>query len=89
MSHNHDPFLTLTVKSTSGTFTDRFNRENRAQKVLDEALAKLGLNTGPGVTYVLVRATDGRVLALGEKLAELGLVDGDLLLLQTNQAQDG
>jgi uncharacterized ubiquitin-like protein YukD len=84
-----DQFLTLTVRSTSGTFTGRFNRQNRAQKVLDEAIRDLDLNTGPGVTYLLRREADDRTLALGEKLADLGLVDGDVLLLQTNQAQDG
>lgn len=88
-SHGQDHTLELIVKSTSGQFTDTFNTSNRAQKVLDEAIRRLGLNTGGGITYVLRRATDGRTLNLSEKLGDLGLVDGDVLLVQTNQAQDG
>jgi hypothetical protein len=79
----------LTIKSTSGQFTDRFNVENRAQKVLDAAIKEFGLATGGGVTYSLVREADGRTLALSEKLSDLGIHDKDVLLIQTNQAQDG
>jgi hypothetical protein len=81
-------FFDLTVKSTSGTFSDRYNKNNKAQKVFDEAIAYFGLNTA-GATYVLRREADNRTLALGEQLEDLGLVDGDVLLLQTSQAQDG
>ncbi|MGI5180131.1 hypothetical protein ACQEVZ_27775 [Dactylosporangium sp. CA-152071] len=84
-----DHFLDLAVKSTSGVFTARYNKNNKAQKVFDEAISYFGLNVAGGVTYVLRRDADGRTLALGEKLSDLGLVDGDVLLLQTNQAQDG
>lgn len=81
--------LDLTVKSTSGRFPGRFNQENRAQRVLDEAVRYFGLATGGNVSYTLRREFDGLDLALGEKLEELGLRDGDVLLLQTSQAQDG
>ncbi len=81
-------FLDLTVKSTSGTFSDRYNKNNKAQKVFDEAISYFRLNTTGG-TYVLRREADSRTLALGEKLEDLGLIDGDVLLLQTSQAQDG
>ena len=63
-------------------------QNNKAQKVFDEAIKYFGLNTTGG-TYVLRREADNRSLALGEKLEDLGLVDGDVLLLQTSQAQDG
>lgn len=82
-------FLNLAVKSTSGVFTDRFNKHNKAQKVFEAAIGYFGLSTGGGTTYVLRRQVDGRTLALGEKLEDLHLADGDVLLLQTNQAQDG
>lgn len=82
-------FYELAVRSTSGVYTGRFNRENRAQKVFDAAIQYFGLNTGGGATYYLRREADGRTLALSEKLADLGLTDGDVLLLQTSQAQDG
>ncbi|MDN4175624.1 hypothetical protein QWY28_21865 [Nocardioides sp. SOB77] len=81
-------FVDITVKSTSGTFADRYNRNNKAQKVFDDAVAYFGLNTSAG-TYTLSREADGRGLSLSEKLEDLGVVDGDTLLLQTDQAQDG
>lgn len=89
MAGNPDQnFFDLTVKSTSGTFSGRYNKNNKAQKVFDEAIGYFGLNTTGG-TYVLRREVDNRTLALAEKLEDLGLVDGDVLLLQTSQAQDG
>lgn len=84
-----EPHLDLTVKSTSGTFTERFNRNNKAQKVFDRAIAHFSLNTAGGVTYTLRREADGRALALDQKLEDLGLINADVLLLQANQAQDG
>lgn len=81
--------LTLTVKSTSGTFSERFNAENRAQKVLDDAINHFGLSTGGNVTYRLVRESDRMTLNPAEKLSDLGIHDGDVLILQPNQAQDG
>lgn len=80
--------ITLTVKTTSGPYTDRFNSSNKARKVHDEAIEKLNLPSA-GVTYTLLSQRDNRVLALDEKLEELDVRDGDVLVLQTNQAQDG
>jgi uncharacterized membrane protein YdfJ with MMPL/SSD domain len=79
--------LSLTVESTSGDFTDEFNRNNRAQKILDEAIKRFRLN--PAGVYLLSRASDERRLALDQKLEELGLEDGDVVIVQANQAQDG
>jgi hypothetical protein len=84
-----DPHIHLTVKSTSGSFDDDFNRSNRAQKVVDDAIKRFNLATGPGITYVLRREADNRTLSLAEKLGDLGLTDPDVVLLQTSQAQDG
>lgn len=81
--------IDLTVKSTSGQFTDKYNLNNKAQKVFDKAIQRFQLSTSGGVTYTLKREADNRVLALDEKLEDLGLVDADVLILQTNQAQDG
>jgi hypothetical protein len=81
------PRLFLTVKSTSGSFGDEFNRNNHAQKVYDEAVKRLGLNKA--AVYVLKRESDGRVLALDQKLEDLGLEDGDVILIQSSQAEDG
>lgn len=79
-------FLELTVKSTSGTYADRWNRNLRAQRVLDDAIKYFGLAPS---TYVLRREVNNQALTLGERLDDLGLSDGDVLLLQTSQAQDG
>jgi hypothetical protein len=81
------PRIVLTVKSTSGSFSDEFNRNNHAQKIYDEAVKRLNLNRA-GV-YILKRESDGRVLALDQKLDDLGLKDGDVILIQSNQAEDG
>lgn len=82
----HDPHLELTVKSTSGSFADRWNRNNQAEKVYRDALVRLRLPDG---RYLLKRERDGVILDLAHKLADLGLVDGDVLLLQAAQPQDG
>lgn len=79
----------LVVKSTSGRFSARFNLANRAEKVLDEAINYFGLASGGSISYTLKRESDGLVLSPTEKLGDLGVLDGDVLLLQTNQAQDG
>lgn len=82
----NDPHLDLTIQSTSGSFTDRWNKNNRAEKVYDDALERLKLPAGQ---YLLKRARDGVILTLSEKLEDLGLVDGDVLILQAGQPQDG
>lgn len=84
-----DNKIVLTVKSTSGAFTDDFNVNNKAQHVFDAALRHFALVGAASTTYVLVRERDRQQLALGEKIEDLGLADGDVLLLQANQAQDG
>lgn len=83
----NDPHLDLVVKSTSGQLEDRWNRSNRAQKVFDDAISyfKLASTT----SYFLKLARTGAELALGEKLEDLGLVDGDIILVQARQAKDG
>lgn len=81
--------IVLTVKSTSGTFTEDFNVNNKAQKVFDEALKHFRLVHGAGASYVLIRDRDRQQIALGEKIKDLALADRDVLLLQASQAQDG
>lgn len=89
MSPGGEQHINLTVKSTSGQFTDKYNLNNKAQRVFDEAIRRFQLSTSGGVTYTLKREADNYVLALDEKLEDLGLVNGDILVLQANQAQDG
>lgn len=82
----NDPHLNLTVKSTSGSFSDRWNKNNKAQRVYDDALRTLRLPAG---AYLLKRQRDDVVLTLSEKLEDLSLVDDDVLVLQASQPKDG
>jgi hypothetical protein len=84
-----DNEITLIVKSTAGSLTEQFNVNNKAQEVFDKALEHFRLVAGAGATYFLARDRDGSQLALGEKIEDLGLTDGEVLVLQANQAQDG
>ena len=84
-----DRKLALTVRSTSGSFEEEFGHNQRAQKVLDRAIHKLRLDPNPPQGYVLRRESDGLVLTLSERLADLGIQDGDVIQVQTPQAQDG
>lgn len=82
----NDPNLDLVVKTTSGTIEDRWNSNQKAKQVYDEVLRRLDLPDGQ---YILKRERDGMVLNLSEKLGDLGLVDGDVLILQAQQPKDG
>jgi hypothetical protein len=83
-----DPQITLTVKSTSGTWADaRFNRSNKGQRILDDGVKHFHLEPNPAVPYVLTHT--GRVLSLGEKIQDLGLEKGDVVHIQAGQPVDG
>ena len=85
-----EPHITLNIKSTSGNLTgERFNSQNRAQQVLDRAIKGIPLEPRPQRPYTLVLERDGRTLALGEKLAELDVRDGDTVIVQAGQPVDG
>ena len=84
-----DPRVRLSVRSTSGHFDDEFNRNNRVEKILEEATRRLSLATGPGITYVVKLERGSVTMNLQEKLAAYDLVDGDVIVIQTSQAEDG
>jgi hypothetical protein len=85
-----EPHITLNIRSTSGNLTgERFNSQNRAQQVLDRAIKDIPLDPRPARPYTLVLERDGRTLALGEKLAELDVRDGDTVIVQASQPVDG
>jgi hypothetical protein len=85
-----EPHITLTVKSTAGVWTDaRFNRNNRAQNILDDAIEHFRLDPNPARPYVLRREADNSALALDQKINALGLQDSDVVLIQATQAIDG
>jgi hypothetical protein len=80
--------ITLIVRSTSGTWPDaRFNVNNKAQKVVDDAIAHFHLDPSPRVPYRLTAG--GRDLALGERIEDLGLQDGDTVIIEAGQPVDG
>jgi hypothetical protein len=82
--------LKLTVRSTTNEFADEFNEENKAQKILDEAIRRLNLNPSPPRPYVLVRETPPeKTLALGEKLGDQGVRVEDVIFVQASEAEDG
>jgi hypothetical protein len=84
------PHVTLTIKSTSGEFVEEFNGNNKAEKVLAEAIKRLKLQPDPPYPYVLIRKTPPeKGLALQEKLNAQGVRDDDLILVQTSEAEDG
>lgn len=85
-----EPHITLTVKSTAGVWDDaRFNRNNRAEKVLEEGIRHFNLDPNPPRPYVLRREATGAQLALDQKLDDLGLTSGEAVLIQPTQAIDG
>jgi hypothetical protein len=84
------PHITLTVRSTSGEFVDAFNESNKAEKILAEAIDRLKLQPDPPYPYVLIRKTPPeKALNLQDKLRDQGVRDGDLILVQTSEAEDG
>ena len=84
-----DRHLTLTLKSTSGSVTEEFNDQNRADKLLDFAIREIPLTKTPSQPYVLKLERDGRTLDLNEKLTDLGIEDGDTILIQAGTPVDG
>lgn len=89
-THGGNHHINLIVKSTAGVWPDaRFNIDNRAQKVLDDGIRHFRLDPNPAQPYLLVREADGSALSLSEKLEELGLRDGDAVLIQAGQPVDG
>lgn len=83
------PKVTLTVRSTSGRFDEDYNKNNRVEKVLDDAKRRWNLSTGGGAVYVVKRERGDVTMNPSEKLLTYELVDGDVVVIQTNQAQDG
>jgi hypothetical protein len=82
------PNIDLIVKSTAGHWNHPFDSSALAQLVLDASISHFGLQTGPGIAYIL-KTESGTTLSLSETLSQLGLKDRQALLLQTTQAQDG
>lgn len=80
--------ITLIVKSTAGTWPDaQFNINNKGQKIVDDGVEHFHLDPSPRVPCRLTH--NGRDLALGEKIEDLGLEDGGTVIIEAGQPVDG
>lgn len=84
-----DRHLELILKSTSGSVTERFNDQNRAQDVLNTAIKEIPLAPNPPQPYVMRDERTGAVLDPSEKLAALGVENDDTILIQAGTPIDG
>jgi hypothetical protein len=85
-----DKKITLTVKSTSGTWPNaEFNTSNKVEKILDEAIKHFPLNPTPQAPYTVVRESTGQSLPLNEKIGDVGLQSGEVVVIQAGQPVDG
>lgn len=80
--------IELDIRSTAGTWRHAFPAQDTAQAVIDAAVERFRLANGAGIAYVL-RLPNGTTVAPGETLEQLHLRQGQELLLQASQAQDG
>jgi hypothetical protein len=86
---SHDHKVTLVVRSTSGRFTEDYNLSNKVEKILGDAVRRFSLATGAGITYLVVRERGNVTMNPAEKLSSYDLVEGDVVVVQTSQPQDG
>ena len=85
-----DHKITLTVKSTSGAWPNaEFNTSNKIEKILDEAIKHFNLNKTPQAPYTVVRESTGQTLPLREKIGDVGLQSGEVVVIQAGQPVDG
>lgn len=85
-----DKHITLTIKSTSGTWHDaEFNTSNKVEKILDDAIKHFPLNKTPQAPYTVVRESTGQSLPLNEKISDTGLQSGEVVVIQAGQPVDG
>lgn len=85
--HVHE--VLLTVRSTSGSFTEQYNTSDRVERILRDAEHRFHLATGAGITYLVVRERGNVTMNTSEKLSAYELVNGDVIIIQTSQPQDG
>ncbi len=71
--------LTLTIQSTSGSFTDQFNANQPIHAVKTVAMTRLHIDPSQANSYRLVY--NGNQLDENKTLAELAIPDGATLLL--------
>lgn len=89
-SHPHPTEVTIEIRSTSGNLYDqKFNTSERAQAILTRAIDRIPLDPRPERPYTLVLQRTGGTLALNETIGDLGIVTGDVVIVQAHQPIDG
>lgn len=76
-----DPHTDLIVIVSGAETAVRVNRQQRVEHVIREALRESGTVVGRLEDWVLTRESDGSQLPHDARVADLGLLDGDRLLL--------
>lgn len=85
-----DHHITLTIKSTSGTWPNaEFNTSNKVEKILEGAIKHFSLSKTPQAPYTVVRESSSQSLPLNEKMGDTGLQSGEVVLIQAGQPVDG
>lgn len=77
------------MRSTSGHFTEEYKSSERVERILRDAEHRFHLATGAGITYLVVRERGNVTMNTAEKLSAYDLVNGDVIVIQTSQPQDG
>jgi hypothetical protein len=85
----HHAKVSLVVRTTSGQFEDEFALSSKVEHLLRETEKRLNLAHGHGISYTVTRQRGNVVMNPAERLSEYELVDGDTILIQSSQAQDG
>lgn len=69
--HAHE--VSLTVRSTSGRFTEEYKTGERVERILKDAEHRFHLATGAGITYLVVRERGNLTMNTAEKLSAYDL----------------
>ena len=81
------PLITLTIESTSGSITDKFNPNQKIQAVKVSSMAKLHIDPSAAQNYRLSIKGQNEPLPEEKSLAELNIADGTTLVLSPIEAE--
>lgn len=85
-----DEKLRLTLRTASGSDEENFKSDDVAAEILERAIKRFKMKPeDPNRPYEMRRESDSKVLDRGATLANLGLADGDVIIIQPTQAVDG
>lgn len=84
-----DKHLTLNIKTTAGSWSERFQPNNKVRVLLERAIEHFGLDPNPPLPYKVIRESSGETLALDQRLGDYELADGETILIQATRPTDG